>query len=254
MLVAGLLPPNAEEAYGDYSEVYTTWLRRSLPPGTDLVVHSFDVVHKMKYPCEDEIDSYDAVMITGSASSAYEDVPWINQLVEYTAWIGSEKPQIKLIGICFGHQIIARAFGGKCVFNNGKWEVGLTKTPLTDLGKRLLGTDNVTLQQMHRDHVSVMPDGFHLLGFTEISGNQGMVRFKEGINPEEGSLENIQIFAVQGHPEFVQGIISRICETRVRVGVMTQDIADDAERRKDWQNDGISILGKAVWQMLGVSA
>lgn len=46
-------------------------------------------------------------------------------------------------GICFGHQIIARALGGECVPNGGRWELGPTALQLTDLGKRIFGSDEL---------------------------------------------------------------------------------------------------------------
>ena len=46
-------------------------------------------------------------------------------------------------GICFGHQIIARALGGECVPNDGRWELGPTPLQLTDLGKRIFGSDEL---------------------------------------------------------------------------------------------------------------
>ena len=46
-------------------------------------------------------------------------------------------------GICFGHQIVARALGGSCVPNDGKWEVGITDVSLTDVGRRIFKTDKM---------------------------------------------------------------------------------------------------------------
>ena len=48
-------------------------------------------------------------------------------------------------GICFGHQIIARALGGECVPNNGRWEVGTTDMELTDIGKKVFETDRSSI-------------------------------------------------------------------------------------------------------------
>ena len=47
------------------------------------------------------------------------------------------------LGICFGHQIIARALGGECVPNGGRWELGPTPLRLTDLGKRIFNSDEL---------------------------------------------------------------------------------------------------------------
>lgn len=50
-----------------------------------------------------------------------------------------------LLGICFGHQIIAMALGGTCVNNNKTWEVGPTAVKLNDLGKKIFGIDREEL-------------------------------------------------------------------------------------------------------------
>lgn len=47
------------------------------------------------------------------------------------------------IGICFGHQIIARAMGGECVPNDGKWEIGITTVDLTPLGQSIFGASTL---------------------------------------------------------------------------------------------------------------
>lgn len=44
-------------------------------------------------------------------------------------------------GICFGHQIVARALGGSCVPNDGRWEIGPCEVEMTDLGKQIFGLD-----------------------------------------------------------------------------------------------------------------
>lgn len=51
--------------------------------------------------------------------------------------------QIFAKGICFGHQAVARAFGGACVQNNGRWEVGTTAIELTNTGKEIFGVPSI---------------------------------------------------------------------------------------------------------------
>ena len=60
------------------------------------------------------------------AASAYEDVPWINCLTEFTANLIENHPRIKLVGICFGHQIVARSQNVRVVKNPLGWEVKYT--------------------------------------------------------------------------------------------------------------------------------
>lgn len=57
--------------HGDYTTIFTRHLRSSLPSPVDFTVDSYDVVHKMEYPPEDIVDTYDGIMITGSGSCSF---------------------------------------------------------------------------------------------------------------------------------------------------------------------------------------
>jgi len=252
LLISGNLPENLRGTYGDYGVVFTEFLRSSLPKDVEFTLDPYDVV-KMEYPSDDQLDSYDGILYTGSAASAYENLEWITKLVAFSARVVNEKPRIKIIGICFGHQIVGRALGGEVVPNNGVWEVGPTPIDLTDLGRRLFGVESLNIQQMHQDHVPVVPPTLQLLGSTPVSHNQGMVRFTSGTESEQQNLENVHIITLQGHPEFDEGIVSGIIEARTKSGVISAKVAADADRRKNWRNDGVAVLGKAVWRILGVT-
>ncbi|KAI0289422.1 hypothetical protein B0F90DRAFT_1868323 [Multifurca ochricompacta] len=124
--------------------IFGTLFRASLPTGiVDFVMDSYDVRHAMAYPPSDTLDTYNGIVITGSAASAYEDVEWINRLVSWVADLSVQRPHIKIIGICFGHQIVARALGGECVSNNGNWEIAISEVTLTNLGQRVFGTQSI---------------------------------------------------------------------------------------------------------------
>jgi GMP synthase-like glutamine amidotransferase len=149
--------PSVVASNGDYYAIFSKLLEKSAPEGVKYTLSPYDVVHKMEYP--DEADRFDGFILTGSgvhvshcslihvltgrhtAASAYENVEWINRLVAYVADLAKSKPKVKIFGICFGHQIIARALGGECVPNGGKWEVGTTPVEMTEVGRRIFGTD-----------------------------------------------------------------------------------------------------------------
>ncbi|KAI5826439.1 class I glutamine amidotransferase-like protein [Schizophyllum commune Tattone D] len=252
--------PAVQREYGDYAQIFRDLLRNALPAskaGSDgdasppFILDAFDVVHKMEYPKEEEMETYDAVLLTGSAASAYDDVPWINKLVDWVRHIAQDKPQIRIFGICFGHQIVGRALGGTCE-PSGHWEVGPTPFRLTEVGKNVFGgKDELYLQQMHRDHVPAIPAGFELLGSTPVCPNQGMVQFYEG----EGAATDprrIHILTVQGHPEFTAEIVDKMVDARAASGVIPADTAKDYARRRAWTNDGVTVVGRVIWASLGV--
>ncbi|KAF7979323.1 hypothetical protein HWV62_42729 [Athelia sp. TMB] len=231
------------KSYGEYHSIFSALLTRSLPEGVSkdsFVLDPYDVEHKMQYPAD--LGEYDAIMLTGSKSSAYEKLEWIDKLVAYVREVAEQAPRVKMIGICFGHQIIARALGGSCVPNDA-WEMGPSDVQLNDLGKQIFGgRDTLRIQQCHRDIVPAVPTHpfpFQGLGSTPRCANQGMVLFTPAPDSipaaevDEGAalLRRIRIFTVQGHPEFHRAIVRRIIDAREANGVLPADVAGAARAR-----------------------
>ena len=71
----------------------------------------------------EDLDAYDFYITTGSKASVYEDKPWIQQLIQFVRQLDKHKK--KLIGICFGHQIIAIACQGMVEKSNRGWGIGV---------------------------------------------------------------------------------------------------------------------------------
>ena len=90
--------------------------------GVDLSL-SFDTYDCRQGQFPDDINKYDFYLTTGSKASVYEDLDWIQHLIEFVRQL--DKHQKKLIGICFGHQVIAMARGGKVEKSNKGWGIGI---------------------------------------------------------------------------------------------------------------------------------
>jgi GMP synthase-like glutamine amidotransferase len=107
---------------------------------------------------------------------------------------------------------------------------------------------------MHQDHVPSVPHNFHLLGSTPVSINQGMVRFYGDRAPRSANdihPDDIHILTLQGHPEFTEPIVTGLVEKRSASGVMDMEAAKDAMERRYGPNDGVGIIGHAVWNVIG---
>ncbi len=122
-------------------------------------------------------------IITGSKASAYDTQPWILHLADY---IKTHHKDTFFVGICFGHQLIAQSLGGK-VEKMNHWEAGPCLVHLNTVGQALFQRPQLAIHQMHRDQVTLLPEGMQNIGSTEKCSIQGMV----GPN----------VFSVQGHPE-----------------------------------------------------
>lgn len=123
---------------------YTAWFRNLLEP------HGFHMpawtVADMEFP--DSIDAADGWLVTGSPLSAYDDHPFIDPLMEFLRNIqAAGKP---LVGICFGHQIIARALGGKVEKAPSGLRIGHQTYEVEDAG-------TFRLNGWHQDQVTVPP-------------------------------------------------------------------------------------------------
>ncbi|KAH8110957.1 class I glutamine amidotransferase-like protein [Phellopilus nigrolimitatus] len=250
LLLCDTPAPAVQKTHGTYLDIFRTQLQASNPDVSfPFTLDGYDVVTAQEYPDRDCGIHW--------AASAYGDVPWIDKLTAWVAETAKTRPEIKLIGICFGHQIIARALGGECVPNGGKWEIGTTEIDLTDVGKEVFktGKPSIAIQQMHRDHVPAVPPSFHSLGSTPISPVHGLVLpYVSGPPSKISDPANIHILTVQGHPEFTSDIVNAIIDVREKSGAMSAEVVQDGRLRAGREHEGIGAVGRAIWRVLGVDA
>ncbi|KAB1197523.1 MULTISPECIES: type 1 glutamine amidotransferase [Haloferax] len=131
---------------------------------------------------------YDGIVVTGSSSSVYWDDEWIQSLVSYVA--EADEREIPLLGVCFGHQVVAEALGGT-VEDMGDFELGYSEIQRTtddDTDDLLAGVGGTfTVFTSHGDVVSDLPPGAELLAENEY-----------GVH----AFRRTHAFGVQFHPEY----------------------------------------------------
>ena len=103
--------------FGEYPDMFVALLEQA-DPSLEFVVYD---VEEGQYP--DDIEEVDAYLITGSKSSVYDDKPWIARLMDFVQEL--DRRRKKLVGICFGHQLVAQALGGEAAKSPKGWGVGL---------------------------------------------------------------------------------------------------------------------------------
>ncbi|KAJ3333382.1 hypothetical protein HDU76_008633 [Blyttiomyces sp. JEL0837] len=138
---------------------------------------------------------YDAILLSGSKHGANDDFDWLKKLERFLQNVYADQSS-KLIGICFGHQIIAKALGGVVEENPKGWEVGWTPMTLTDDGKAYFEQTpaHLSFHSMHKDYVSQPPEGFKVLMATDKCAIQSMVK-------------DDTILTIQAHPEFTDEFV-----------------------------------------------
>ena len=182
------------------------WIMRSLK-GKDC---SFTWVKAYKGDKFHSIDS-DAWIITGSPHSVYEEYDWMLDIEEGLRNMQtSPKP---VLGICFGHQLIAKSFGGEVKLNPKGWELGAYPVQFTKFGKesQLFSgmDDNAIVYESHQDTVTVLPKNAVELA----RNNKGNQAFKIHDN----------FYGVQFHPEFSWQVINMYVSIRSDAGVKIDD-------------------------------
>jgi len=146
----------------------------------------------------------DGWLITGSKHGAYEDHPWLPPLEELIRAIHAAN--LPMVGICFGHQIIAQALGGKVVKHPDGWRVGATQYEIEG--------SPLTLNAWHQDQVIEAPDGAEIIGRAEGCDIAAM-RIGE------------RIYTVQPHPEYGAAFMQGLLDHRAP-GVVPDPLSDHA--------------------------
>ncbi|GGL46548.1 type 1 glutamine amidotransferase [Halocalculus aciditolerans] len=128
---------------------------------------------------------FDGIVVTGSRSSVYWEEPWIDGLVEYVA--AAAERDVPILGVCFGHQVVAEALGGT-VEGMGEYEIGYRTVSRTTEDALFTGIDrDFTVFTTHSDAVTALPPGADLLA----ENDYGVHAFKKG-----------SAYGVQFHPEY----------------------------------------------------
>ncbi|KAK0390045.1 hypothetical protein NLU13_3618 [Sarocladium strictum] len=225
---------------GQYVDIFRSLLTRALESeGHDihLEVSQWDVVASQSYPRPED---FDGLLLSGSKHCAFHDEPWILSLVDYVREVlhASDKP---VVGICFGHQIIARALGAKLGINPGGWEISVDRIDLNEHGQELFGIPTVQLHQMHRDAVLEVPEGTVNLGGSPSCRIQGL--FKPGT-----------VLSFQAHPEFDEFIMEKVVGRRHEQAIFDDAMFESGMARAGLPHDGL-LVAQAIWRLfLGTAA
>ena len=194
ILITGPIISEVQDTFKSYGEKFEKWLKPFMP--THCQFNYIEVYLNQPLPDSDQFDGY---LITGSRYAAYEDHRWRKTLEQLILDI--HQRNIPLFGVCFGHQIIAQALGGKVQKSSKGWGVG----------SQIYQTkhhNSLPLQQpyyvFHQDQITQMP-----ASATCLAGND----FCPYAVLQYGSYT----YSVQFHPEFstwyFDALIKKYCNT-----------------------------------------
>jgi GMP synthase-like glutamine amidotransferase len=183
ILQTGQSPDALKPVHGDYPDFFETLLA-----GRGLTFRRFHV-EAMDFPAS--VHDCEGWLITGSRHGAYEDHPFIAPLEGFIR--DAYAAGIPVVGICFGHQIIAKAMGGRVERYAGGWSVGPTEYDF--------GGETVTLNAWHRDQVTEVPPGAEVIASNDFCANAAL-------------LYDDRMLSLQAHPEFGPAFLEGLIRTR----------------------------------------
>ena len=196
ILQTGLAPEALAPEMGDYPDMFARLL-----DGHGFTFRTYKVVEG-EFPAH--VTDCDGWLITGSRHGVYEDHPWIPPLEAFIR--DSFAAHVPMVGVCFGHQIIAQAMGGKVERYAGGWAVGATDYDF--------GGQKLTLNAWHRDQVVQAPANAKVIASNDFCTNAAL-------------LYDDRALTVQAHPEFRPEFVDGLMKTRGK-GLVPDEVMAEA--------------------------
>ena len=191
-------------AHGDYLTVFRDFYAAHAVELVDFALHDGAT------PAA--VDDCDGWVISGSPASVYEDLDWIRTGEEIVrSIVAAERP---LLGICFGHQLMAQALGGTVERADAGWGAGVHDYEISaQPGGFDDAPETISVLAMHQDQVTSVPD-------------DGTVWLRSDFCPNAGITYGERAWSIQPHPEFTPRLVEALCrDRRLRMG---DDVADAA--------------------------
>lgn len=183
--------------WGNYPEMFEQALRPVLP-GCELPIYRV-----LDGQLPQSTDECDAWLITGSKHGVNDGLPWIDALCGFVRSLWAE--QRPLLGVCFGHQLIARALGGTVVKSEKGWGIGLSFNQVIERKAWMQPfQDHLDLLVSHQDQVVQLPPQAEVLASSEFCPYY-LIQYGDCF------------LSVQGHPEFCVGYCRALMQMREQI-------------------------------------
>jgi GMP synthase-like glutamine amidotransferase len=216
ILQTGIVVPELAQEHGQYPEMFMDRLSHA-----GFTFETWSVVNGEFPPGPEAADGW---LITGSRHGVYEDHAWLPRLEELIRQIvAAGKP---LVGICFGHQVIAQALGGTAVKYPGGWAVGPQTYAFEGRGPK-------TVMAWHQDQVTDPPEGSVTLASNDFCRHAAL-------------LYPGKAYTVQPHPEFDRAFTKGLIDKR-GPGVVPDQILQAAEAGLDVPLDSAELIDDLIY-------
>jgi GMP synthase-like glutamine amidotransferase len=180
VIETGRMVESLQDEYGTYPDMLQRLLEGRIPNV------EFDVVSVVNGETLPSPGDYAGYVIMGSKFSVYDELPWILPLLDFAAEVAYQ--QIPQVGVCFGHQLMAKALGGQVAPASTGWRLGNEVYRVSDPYSER--TDEVVAFSYHQDQVLAPPQDVAVIVSGDDCAYGGFI------------YEKTPGFSVQFHPEF----------------------------------------------------
>ncbi|MBA7467264.1 MAG: type 1 glutamine amidotransferase [Bradyrhizobium icense] len=191
IIETGLVSPANRERHGSYPQMFEQMIR-----GADGSV-TFDTVSIPAGEKLPDAGGLEAILITGSSAGVYDGFDWIAPLERFVR--AAHEKKVPMVGVCFGHQLIAQALGGVARKSEKGWGLGRHVYDVAP-GNGILDGARIAIAASHQDQVITPPPGAKIILSSEFTEHAGL------LYPGGTTL------SVQPHPEFSAGYALACCE------------------------------------------
>jgi GMP synthase-like glutamine amidotransferase len=191
ILKTGRPPSTCIPEFGTYPDMFKRLL------GEDAYDYTVYAADEGELPASPK--DCDAFLVTGSSAGAYEALPWIGPL---KGFLNEAMGQAALVGICFGHQIMAEAFGGKVIKSPKGWGLGEQEYRVLKREPWMDDAASFRLTGSHQDQVVELPPGAEVIAASDFTP-MGALAWRDQ-----------PAISMQLHPEFEPAYASALIENR----------------------------------------
>ena len=199
------------------------------------IINKKDINFIIKKVYENDFDisiNADAYILTGSKYSIYDDIDWIYKLIDFTRKLIDNQRYV--LGICFGHQVLAHCLGAKVKKNKLGWELGSYNISLTEKGLKNKLFEGFSSEEIvyesHQDTVLELPDNVDILA--------------DSVKSNQSFSYNEKVFGVQFHPEFSKEVTRMLMDLRIAKGIsVDSDVLLDSPKSHSVLKNFLKIAG-----------
>ena len=215
ILETGRPPGDLASQFGDYPSMFSEML------GPEFGVERFDV---QAGELPGHAAQHHAYLITGSPAGVYDPLPWIEPLQEFIR----DATTTRMVGICFGHQIMAEALGGRVEKSGKGWGAGLHAYSVVRRERWMDGETRIAQPASHQDQVVVQPPNTAITVESDFTPFAGL------------AWTDRPAISFQFHPEFSPAFAKALIEKRYDIvpdpdsAIASLDAPNDSARVAAW--------------------